>query len=148
MFKLEKENSVWIPKKWTANEIPKQYIIAWNFFWTKKIGNEFFSYLLIFCELSSGLKWNRKISVVDWGRSFWSKALAFVLRYHTLFQKLKNSSKTSIICIEKKAKIFRGNLELWVTTFLPDRQPPLIFVQFISNFLCVCSSSMFSRSNV
>ena len=33
---------------------------------------------------------------------------------------------------------------LWVTTFLPDWQPPLIFVQFISNFLCVCSDSMAS----
>ena len=40
----------------------------------------------------------------------------------------------------------RGNslLELWVTTFLPDWQPPLIFVRFISNFLCMCSNSMAS----
>ena len=29
-------------------------------------------------------------------------------------------------------------LELWITTFLPDRQPPLIFVRFISNFQCSC----------
>ena len=38
----------------------------------------------------------------------------------------------------------RGNslLELWVTTFLPDRQSPLIFVRFISNFLCMCSNIM------
>ena len=33
-------------------------------------------------------------------------------------------------------------LELWVTTFLPDRLLPLIFVWFISNFLCMCSNSM------
>ena len=33
-------------------------------------------------------------------------------------------------------------LELRVTTFIPDRQPPLIFVRFISNFLC--SNSMAS----
>ena len=25
--------------------------------------------------------------------------------------------------------------ELWITTFLPDWQPPLIFVWFLSNFL-------------
>ena len=30
------------------------------------------------------------------------------------------------------------------TTFLPDWQPPLIFVRFISNFLCMCSNSMAS----
>ena len=35
-------------------------------------------------------------------------------------------------------------LELWGTTFLPDWQPPLIFVRFISNFLCMCSNSMAS----
>ena len=35
-------------------------------------------------------------------------------------------------------------LELWVTTFLPDWQPPLIFVRFISNSLCMCSNSMAS----
>ena len=33
-------------------------------------------------------------------------------------------------------------LELWVTTFLPDWQPPLIIVRFISNFLCMCSNSI------
>ena len=35
-------------------------------------------------------------------------------------------------------------LELWVTTFLPDWQPHLIFYQFISNFLFMCSNSMAS----
>ena len=35
-------------------------------------------------------------------------------------------------------------LELWVTTFLHDWQPPLIFVRFISNFLCMYSNSMAS----
>ena len=34
--------------------------------------------------------------------------------------------------------------EWWITTFLPDRQQPLIFVRFISNFLCMCSVSMAS----
>ena len=29
-------------------------------------------------------------------------------------------------------------LELWITTFLPDWQPPWIFVRFILNFLCMC----------
>ena len=33
-------------------------------------------------------------------------------------------------------------LESWVTTFLPDWQPHLIFVRFISNFLCMCSNSV------
>ena len=35
-------------------------------------------------------------------------------------------------------------LELWIldTTFLPDWQQPLIFVRFISNFLCMDSNSM------
>ena len=32
--------------------------------------------------------------------------------------------------------------ELWVTTFLPNWQPPLIFMQFISNFFCMCSNSV------
>ena len=35
-------------------------------------------------------------------------------------------------------------LELWVTTYFPDSQPHLIFVRFISNFLCMCSYSMAS----
>ena len=35
-------------------------------------------------------------------------------------------------------------LELWVTNFLSDRQPPLIFVRFVSNFLCMCSINMAS----
>ena len=35
-------------------------------------------------------------------------------------------------------------LELWVTTFLPDWQPPLIFVRYVLNFLYMCSSSMAS----
>ena len=33
-------------------------------------------------------------------------------------------------------------LESWFTTFRPDQQPQLIFVQFISNFLCMCSNSV------
>ena len=43
-----------------------------------------------------------------------------------------------------KLGIARGKslLELWVTTFLPDRQPPLIFVRFISNFLSMWSNRM------
>ena len=32
-------------------------------------------------------------------------------------------------------------LELWVTTFIPDYQPPLIFVWFISNLLYMSSNS-------
>ena len=37
---------------------------------------------------------------------------------------------------------YRGKslLELWGTTFLHNWQPPLIFVRFISNFLCICSN--------
>ena len=38
----------------------------------------------------------------------------------------------------------KSHLELWVTTFLPDWQRPLIFVQFIPNFLYMCSNSMAS----
>ena len=33
-------------------------------------------------------------------------------------------------------------LESWVTTFLSDWQPPLIFVRFTFNLLCMCSKSM------
>ena len=52
-----------------------------------------------------------------------------------------------ILCYElvKRKYIYtRGKslLGLLVTTFLPDYQPPLIFVQFNSNFLCMCSDSM------
>ena len=35
-------------------------------------------------------------------------------------------------------------LESWVATYISDWQPPLIFVRFISNFLCMCFSSMAS----
>ena len=35
-------------------------------------------------------------------------------------------------------------IELSVTTFLPDWQPSLIFVWFVSKFLCMCSKSMAS----
>ena len=35
-------------------------------------------------------------------------------------------------------------LESWVTTFLPDWQLPLMFIRFISNFLCMCSNSVAS----
>ena len=37
-------------------------------------------------------------------------------------------------------QVTRGKslLELWVTTFLPTNSKPLIFVRFISNFLCMC----------
>ena len=38
--------------------------------------------------------------------------------------------------------------ELWVSTFLPDWQLPLKFVQFISNFLCMCDSSMASSLHI
>ena len=40
--------------------------------------------------------------------------------------------------------ISRGKslLELWVTTFLVEWQPPLIFVLFILNFLYMCSHSV------
>ena len=45
-----------------------------------------------------------------------------------------------------KGKYNRGKslLELWIATFLPDGQPPLIFVRFILSFLCMCSNSMAS----
>ena len=44
----------------------------------------------------------------------------------------------------KFLKGIRGKslLESRVTTLLPGWQPPLIFVRFISNFLCMCSNSM------
>ena len=38
----------------------------------------------------------------------------------------------------------KSPLELWVTTFLSNWQPPLIFVRFISYFLCMYSDSMAS----
>ena len=33
-------------------------------------------------------------------------------------------------------------------TFLPDWQPPLIFVRFISNFLCICTISMANQTKI
>ena len=33
-------------------------------------------------------------------------------------------------------------LELWANTFIPDWQPPLIFVRLILNLLCMCSKSV------
>ena len=44
-----------------------------------------------------------------------------------------------IYCIRGKSL-----LELWVTSFLPDWQTPLIFVRFISNFFCICTNSVAS----
>ena len=40
--------------------------------------------------------------------------------------------------------IGKSLLELWVTTFIPNWQTPLIFVRFISNFLCMFSNSLAS----
>ena len=55
----------------------------------------------------------------------------------------KGKSFTSIFAtnVESRGKSL---LESWRTTFLPDWQPPLIFVWFISNFLRMCSNSMAS----
>ena len=53
--------------------------------------------------------------------------------------------KCSSISLLSYFQLARGKslLELWVTTFLlSDWQPPLVFVRFISNFLCMCSISM------
>ena len=38
----------------------------------------------------------------------------------------------------------KSPLELWVTTFHLDGQPPLILFRFISNFLRMCYNSMAS----
>ena len=42
----------------------------------------------------------------------------------------------------------KSPLESWFTTFLPDWQLPLIFVRFISNFLCMCSNGMASAHGI
>ena len=59
-------------------------------------------------------------------------------------QKQKHHLIGSLLNVLKKLMIYRGKslLELWDTAFLPDWQPPLIFVQFISNFLYMCSNSV------
>ena len=59
-------------------------------------------------------------------RFFWKKILICFLCIHYILTRGKSL------------------LELWVTTFIPDWQQPLIFVRFISNFLCMCSNSMAS----
>ena len=61
------------------------------------------------------------------------------------FRKQSFGKNKDFSAFKKKSAIWRvleanhSHLELWVTIFLPDRQPPLIFVRFISNFLCMCS---------
>ena len=72
---------------------------------------------------------------IDWG----DQSVRAVGRIIFLF---KEKDQSEFECL----RTARGKslLELWVTTFLPDLQPPLIFVRFISNFLCMCSYSMAS----
>ena len=48
---------------------------------------------------------------------------------------------TYVYCQLRKAR-GKSLIESWVTTFLPNWQLPLIFVRFISNFLCMCSNSV------
>ena len=50
----------------------------------------------------------------------------------------------SLRLIIKQHSRGKSLLELWVSTFLPDWQLPLIFIRFISNLLCMCSNSMAS----
>ena len=59
------------------------------------------------------------------------------------------SHRKSLLHLSRRSHPFchaRGKslLELWVTIFLPDWQPSLIFVLCISNFLCMCSNGMAS----
>jgi len=59
----------------------------------------------------------------------------------TYVPQLKGENYTIYLALHTRGKSLS---ELWVNTFLPDWQPPLIFVWFISNFLCVCSNSVTS----
>ena len=56
----------------------------------------------------------------------------------------KKKSAMSKYPVEIKCSDLRGKLilALWVATFHPDWQLPLIFVWFISNVLCMCFNSM------
>ena len=69
-------------------------------------------------------------------------------KYTKKYKKVYEDVKTGLLCLElrshwskrqQQAKQARGKslLELWVTTFLSDWQPPLIFVRFIWNFLYI-----------
>ena len=63
------------------------------------------------------------------------------------FRKMDENQYKRESFMNKKTYFFaaRGKLLLKfrVTTFLPDWEPPLIFVRLISNFLCMCSNSDF-----
>ena len=60
------------------------------------------------------------------------------------FLRLNDEMLLTPLGVFKRFSRGKSLLELWVTTFLPDWQPPFIFVRFISNFLCMCSNSMAS----
>ena len=61
-------------------------------------------------------------------------------------QPLEMKASLRPLCWYRHRRRLRGKslLESQGTTFLPDWQSPLIFVWFISNFLCMCSNSMAS----
>ena len=75
--------------------------------------------------------------------------LAF-MKYYTIILSNNTDKQTRVIYFFSQKIVLkikaRGKslLESWGTTFLPDLQPPLIFLQFISKFLCMCSNSMAS----
>ena len=61
-----------------------------------------------------------------------------------LLSKKTKKSFGQILCRALCRTRGKSLLESWGTTFLPYWQPPLTFVRFISNFLCMCSDSMAS----
>ena len=72
--------------------------------------------------------------------------LTYLLLIHVFFTSLQPNFSAPLrgwIGGEKITKT-KSLIELWVTTFLPNWQLPLIFVLFISNFFCMCSNSMAS----
>ena len=98
---------------------------------------------LVYClEVTSTTIHRRKLSwlLYEWesqaffpvGRGIWFEPRA-VLPLHSC-DLLSVGDDATLLYTRGKSL-----LESWVTTFLPDWQPPLIFVWFFSNFLCMCS---------
>ena len=99
--------------------------------------DEFFTYSHINVDLLYNQHWKLELCCVK------STELMFFLSFSKMFPILNIHLQFGYalfnIDINPPNSRSRGKslLELWVTTFLPNWQPPLIFVRFTSKFLCM-----------